>query len=425
MKGVAPLTAPGINNNRFTSLHPGQMDVYQNKARFRVVVAGRRWGKSHLAKIEIIRAASKPKQLVWYIAPSYQMARQIMWQTICEEIPRQWVKRIHETMMTIWLKNGSVIQLKGADKEDSLRGVGLHFVVMDEVQDMRPTTWTQVIRPTLASTQGRALMIGTPKSFNVLYKLYALGQEPQNQKQRKWMSWQFPTITSPFVPDEEIEAARRDMDERSFKQEFLASFEAMSNRVYYPFDRKVHLRPCKFNPALPLWIGMDFNIDPMSAVFMQPQKNGTLHIFGEKIMFNSNTEEMADQLERLFYRHLRNLVIYPDPQGTQRSHTRGESDFEILRQKGFKRLKYRRRSPKVRDRVNAVNRLLRAGDGEVRLYIDPSCTGLIESLEQTQYKDGTSEVDKRMSKEHASDALGYPVEVEFPVRKFTPLGMSI
>ncbi|MFH4146306.1 terminase, partial [Acinetobacter baumannii] len=112
----------------------------------------------------------------------------------------------------------------------------------------------------------------------------------------QWQSWQFPTITSPFIPESEIEAARADMDEKSFKQEFLASFETMSGRVYYPFDRKEHVGKYPFDPKLPIWIGMDFNIDPMSTVIMQPQPNGEVWVVDEIVQFGSNTEEICEEI---------------------------------------------------------------------------------------------------------------------------------
>jgi hypothetical protein len=176
------------------------------------------------------------------------------------------VKKYNETILTITLVNGTKIELKGADNPDSLRGVGIHYLVMDEVQDIDPEAWKKVLRPTLASTGGHALFIGTPKAYNFLHELFTIGQDA---KKTAWASWQFPTITSPFIPPEEIEAARADMDEKSFRQEFEASFETMSGRVYYPFDRKVHVKPLDFNKDLPIWVGQDFNIDPMSGVILQ------------------------------------------------------------------------------------------------------------------------------------------------------------
>ncbi|WP_051331777.1 terminase large subunit domain-containing protein [Methylocaldum szegediense] len=204
-------------------LHPGQFEVFSNPARFRVVAAGRRWGKSTVSKAAIIDKAHLPRRKIWYVAPTYRMAKQIMWYDMLDTIPRRWMRRQpNETTMTLWLINGTTIELKGADSPDTLRGVGLHFIVLDEVQDMREEVWTKVLRPTLATTGGHAIFIGSPKGFNLLYKLWLLGQNETNRRNRRWHSWQFPTTTSPFVPLEEIEQARADMDEKSFRQEFMA-----------------------------------------------------------------------------------------------------------------------------------------------------------------------------------------------------------
>ncbi|CCG43281.1 phage terminase large subunit family protein [Magnetospirillum molischianum] len=416
-------------------LHRGQVEVLLHDARFKVVVAGRRWGKTQCAKTAIIKAAKIKKRKIWYVAPTYRMAKQIMWTELLEAIPRKWIKKLNETSLDITLRNGTMISLRGADKPDTLRGVGLHYLVLDEFQDMREDVWKKVLRPTLASTGGHALIIGTPKAFNLLYELYMLGQRGDtfvNKKGKRvknhWKSWQFPTITSPFIPKSEIEAARADMDERSFRQEFLASFEAMSGRVYYAFDRSIHLVDLELNPQLPIWVGMDFNIDPMSAIIMQPQDDGTVHVLDEIILYGSNTHETAEELERRFWRQVgqRQVTIYPDPAGgTGSTKSHGKSDFDILREKGFVRLKYRLKHPKVADRVNAVNRMLMSADGRVRMKIDRRCKALIEALEQVIYKPGTREVDKTMSLEHPADALGYAIEKEFPVRKLKVIGASI
>lgn len=404
------------------TLHAKQMEVYRSPHRFKVVVAGRRWGKTQLAKISLIKFARRPRRLIWYVAPSYRMAKQIMWPELVDAIPRAWVKKYNETILTITLINGSKIELKGADNPDSLRGVGVHYLVMDEVQDISPEAWKKVLRPTLASTGGHALFIGTPKAYNFLHELWLAGQREESVA---WQSWQFPTITSPFIPSEEIDAARADMDEKSFRQEFEASFETMSGRVYYPFDRKIHCMPLKFDPALPLWIGQDFNIDPMSSVVFQRQRDGTLWAIDEICLVSSNTQELCDELERKYWRYVEQIVIYPDPAGAYRGSARGESDLDIFRERGFKKQKYRRKHPPVADRINSVNRLLRAADGSVRFYIDPCCKKLIEAFEQTLYTTGSREVDKKAGVEHAADAAGYCIEFEYPMRKIEILGLSI
>lgn len=264
----------------------------------------------------------------------------------------------------------------------------------------------------------------TPKGFNELYKLYKLGQNKVRQMRKQWHSWQFPTITSPFIPKAEIDAARKDMDEKSFRQEFLASFESMSGRVYYAFDRKEHIANVEFNPKLPIWVGMDFNIDPMSTVIFQPQPNGQVWAIDEIVQVSSNTDDICAELEKRYYKYQNQVTIYPDPAGSARQHARGESDLDIIREHGFKRIKVRRQHSAVADRVNAVNRLLKTASGEIRLYINPRCKHLIDSFEQTLYIPGSRDVDKSLGVEHSADAAGYCIELEFPLRKFVPAGFS-
>lgn len=408
------------------SLHPKQMEVFSWKSRFKVVVAGRRWGKTELAKSSIVKEARIGKRLIWYVAPTYRMAKDIMWENLVASIPRKWIRKINEAVLTIRLVNGTIIMLKGADKPDTLRGVGLHFLVIDEFQDVKEDLWFKVLRPTLTSTRGNALIIGTPKSFNLLYRLYEMGQDEENVRKGLWKSWQFPTITSPFIPESEIEQAMADMDIKSFRQEFEASFETMSGRVYHAFDRMVHVGTYPFNPDLPLWIGQDFNIDPMSSVIIQKQPNGDLWIVDEISLPGSNVQEVCEEIEKRYWRiPQENVTIYPDPAGSQRGHARGESALDVFRDKGYKRLKYKRKAPPIQDRVNAVNKMFKAADGSVRMWIDKRCTSTIKSLEQTIYKKGSPEIDKAGGFEHAADALGYAIHFEHPTRRPDIIGVSI
>lgn len=421
--------------NAVVKLHKGQKTVMSSPTRFRVIVAGRRWGKTQISKISLIRAAAeKQNQLCWYVAPTYQMARDILWEDLKTSVPRAWVapNGINETRMTIKLKNGSRIMLKGADKPDSLRGVGLNFLVVDEAQDIHPDTWNLVLQPTLSTTGGRAIIIGTPKAFNWLYEKYQLGQRPRiivdrdtgAKEKNEWESWQYPTISSPFIPKSEIEQRRRDMDPRSFRQEYEASFESMSGRVYYPFDRKLHVGDYPFDPRLPLYIGMDFNIDPMSMIMLQERSNGEIWAVDEAVLFGSNVEEAADEMARRYFPYMKQITIFPDPAGTQKGHARGESSLDILREAGFRNIQFKRKHPAVDDRVNAVNRLLYTADGTVRLKIDQRCRNLIDSLEQTIYKEGSREINKQLGTEHPTDALGYFADFRHPFRNDQISGLS-
>ncbi|GAA4525573.1 hypothetical protein GCM10023174_10400 [Chelativorans composti] len=203
------------------------------------------------------------------------------------------------------------------------------------------------------------------------------------------------------------------------------SFETMSGRVYYPFDRDEHVGDYPFDPRAPIYIGMDFNIDPMSAVIIQEKENGEIWVVDEKVLYGSNAQEMADELARCYYRYFNQISIYPDPAGNNRNHDRGESSIEILREAGFKNIYFKRKHPLVQDRVNAVNRLLMTAEGDIRLRVDRKCRKLIDSLEQTIYKEGSREVDKSLGVEHVTDALGYYADFRHPIRKMRILGVSI
>lgn len=406
-------------------LHKLQAELFRDKSRFRVCVSGRRWGKTTWIVAELLRAARQPKQVVWYVAPTYRMAKQIVWRSLLDVLPKAFVVKSNETSLDITLVNGSIICLRGADKPDTLRGVELHFLAIDECQDVKPEVWKTVLRPTLAKTRGRAIFTGTPKSYNFLHELYTLGQKEQMRAKGIWKSWQFPTITSPFIPKSEIEAARADMDERSFKQEFEATFESMSGRVYYNFDRYTHTGTFPFNPSLPIWVGQDFNIDPMSSVILQRQPNGEIWCVDEIYLHNSNSLATCNELERRYHRYIRQMTLYPDPAGASRQTGRGESDLDIFRERGITRQRYRRKHPPVADRINAVNKMLLNTDGKIRLRVDEKCKNLITSLEQTLFKPNSYDVDKRLNIEHITDALGYPIELEYPRRPYKPVGRSI
>jgi hypothetical protein len=214
---------------------------------------------------------------------------------------------------------------------------------------------------------------------------------------------------SPFFPPSEIAFARAHLDPKSFRQEFEASFESMSGRVYYAFDRHKHVGKYPFNPRLPIIIGQDFNVDPMSSVIMQVQPNGDIWIVDEICLPSSNAEETCQEIDRRYFRHKNSITLYPDPAGGNRSSSRGESDLDVFRERGFKKILYKKKHPLVADRVAVVNSMFKSADGTARMFVDESCLKLIESLEQTIYKSGTPQVDKSMGMEHMADALGYPI----------------
>ena len=352
--------------------------------------------------------------------------------------PGEKLPRLHEALQVA--RKGSdttyetlrLVLAETAGRASAPEHIALKKVVEDhyywdrvtEVTDGESETFDFTIPDTHSFWSNGFISHNTPKAYNHLFTLYKHGQDAEKVDALQWKSWQFPTITSPFIPAFEIEAARRDMDEKSFKQEFEASFETMSGRVYYPFDRQEHVGTYPFNPQLPIWVGMDFNIDPMSAVIFQPQASGEIWAVDEIVLFGSNTEEVCKEIDKKYWRSQGQITVYPDPAGGARQHARGETDLDILREGGFKKLKFRRKHPAIADRVNAVNRMLRAADGSVKMRINHSAKHLINALEQTIYKKGSRDVDKDAGVEHSADAAGYCIELEYPVRKVQIMGAS-
>jgi hypothetical protein len=395
-------------------LSSAQQQIVNDPSRFRVVVAGRRFGKTHLAIRELCYHARIPRQEVWYVAPTYRQAKMITWKKLRDRVTDlRWAKKINESELSILLKNGSTIALKGADNYDSLRGVGLDFLVLDEFADIDPEAFYETLRPTLADKQGRALFIGTPKGIgNWAHDLYQMPIENPGA----WSSYQFTTIDGGNVPEEEIESARRDLDERTFRQEFLATFETYAGRIYYAFDRKNNVVDGDLTPQdlSVIYVGMDHNIDPMSAV-IAIRKGDDLCVIDEVRMFSSNTQECVDEIRSRY--PTSKIWCFSDPAGHQRKTSAGGiTDVIILQNAGFIVKTPRHHTP-VRDRINAVNSRLRDANGISHLFIRPQCKYTIEGLERHTYREGTSQPDKDSGYDHMMDALGYMIDYLFPIRR--------
>ena len=213
------------------SLLPWQQEVWTDDSRFKVIAAGRRTGKSRLAAWRlIVSALEADKGHVWYVAPTQQQARDIMWQQLLE-LGNPVIANSHVNNMQLTLINGSVISLKGADRPETMRGVALKFVVLDEYADIKPTVFEQILRPALADLKGHCIFIGTPKGRNHFYDIYKMGQSDKPET-KDWKSWHFTSFDNPLLDKEEIEVAKNTMSTFAYRQEFMASFEAPQSEIF-------------------------------------------------------------------------------------------------------------------------------------------------------------------------------------------------
>lgn len=390
-----------------------QQTIANSDARFKVVAAGRRFGKTYLSIREIAYRARMPNREVFYITTSYRAAKMIVWKPLKRRLlDLRWVKKINESELSILLKNGTTIALKGAEDPDKLRGVSLDFAVIDEAADCKlESLWGEIVRPALADRQGGALFIGTPKGrSNPFYDLYTFARENTG-----WAAFQYTTLEGGFVKPEEIEAAKRDMSERQFRQEFLASFETDESRVAWNFTRDTHLidTPQELDTRI-LHIGMDFNVSPMTAAIAIQQGESLLQI-DELNVYSSSTDEIADEIINRYPKS--KIFVYPDPAGAQRkTSANGMTDHKILEQRGFI-VKAPRRHDAVRDRINATNARLKNAQGTVNLKITRNCKHTIESLEKHSFKPNTQIPDKDTGYDHMFDALSYMVAYLYPIKK--------
>ena len=206
-----------------------QKKVWSDNTRFKIVAAGRRTGKSRLAAwMLIVNALQADRGHVFYVAPTQGQARDIMWQTLLE-LAHPVVANAHINNLQIKLVNGATISLKGADRPETMRGVSLKFLVMDEYADMKPEVFEQILRPALADQKGAALFIGTPMGRNHFYDLYKYAELEDDES---YTAWHFTSYDNELLDPDEIDLAKKSMSSYAFRQEFMASFEARGSEMF-------------------------------------------------------------------------------------------------------------------------------------------------------------------------------------------------
>ncbi len=210
-------------------LLPWQQEVWEDTARFKILAAGRRTGKSRLAAwMLIVNALQADKGHVFYVAPTQGQARDIMWQTLLE-LGHPVISGSHINNLQIKLINGATISLKGADRPETMRGVSLKFLVLDEYADMKPDVFEQILRPALTDQKGCAMFIGTPMGRNHFYELYKYGELGSDET---YKTWHYTSYDNPLLDAEEIDIAKKSMSSYAFRQEFMASFEARGSEMF-------------------------------------------------------------------------------------------------------------------------------------------------------------------------------------------------
>ena len=451
---AATITEP-LNMSRI------QANYYLSNKRFNIVPAGRRSGKTAIAKRRLVR-----KALTWYgmhnarfiaACPVTHQAKKIYWRDLKLLVPKFAVvpNGISEGELTIELKNGAIIQVMGLDVPERVEGPPIAHLLFDEYANMKEEVWTDHARPTLTDTQGTADFIGVPEGRNHYYKMWV---SALNDQMGVWgaYTWHTADILPLYLGEElaaeELRQAREDMDILTYRQEYEADFNNFEGRVYYPFNRTTHATErLHYAPNVPLVFSFDFNVSPGVAVICQDQRYkgedpnvaGTFTaVIGEVwIPRDSNTPAVCRKLiadwgeNGKIAKHKGEIFVYGDATGgAKTTQSVAGSDWDLIRDMlrrewGDKvRFRNKRGNPYERVRVNALNTRIENASGVKRLLVDPvKASHVVDDLESVCIKEGTNgEIDKDADDDltHISDALGYFVEAKHPLKSVNRMESS-
>ena len=401
-----------------------QIEVARDHHRFRIVCAGRRAGKSVLSRLIVLKWALENKGLYWIVSPTYRQGKQNHWRELQREIPIKWVAKKNEVELSIILKNGSIIELKGAENPDALRGVKLRGLVIDEIASIRNWAWlwAEVLRATLTDYQAPAIFISTPKGFNHFYELYELGQKDEGSD---YKSWRFESYDNPFIPKEEIDNAKKELTEDTFAQEYLADFRKYTGLVYKEFQREVNvISPFDIPERWTIYRGFDFgSTNPTAILWIAVDNDENWFIFDEHhetkktIDFHAGVCNSKSNKWRI-------EATYGDPSGAQWISEFAERGIYITpalkeastSQQSWVRFGIEKIIEKLRIIPGKTNSLIKSPpEGLPSLFIFNTCVNTIREFETYRWKEKSvsqaqdlNEPDiPEKANDHAMDALRY------------------
>ena len=383
------------------------------RKRFQVVAAGRRSGKDERSKRKVIHRAimGSPFHTPRYAlcAPTLSQAKEIFWNDLKLFIPRNVMSCDPlETELTIKLAHGSELCVRGLDKPQRIEGSPWDGFVFTETDDMKSGFWQEHLRPCLSDRKGWAIFNGVPEGIGFLYELSKIAKENPDE----WAFFTWPS--SEVIDSAEIESAKKNMDPRTFRQEYEASFETPSGLVYYCFS-DANILPCFDKATGPLFIGVDFNVVPYLGAAIFTVQGNDIFFIDEVIIPNGNTYQLIQEAKNRYGNRI--TESYPDPAGRHRSTSArvGVTDHVILREAGWE-VKSHPRTESVKDRINAMNSRLCNAAGIRHCFFDPRCKTIIDGMRRHGYKKTTSVPDDDHFV-HILDAVNYPVDFLFPIGK--------
>jgi phage terminase large subunit len=408
-------------------LNKWQTQVWEDAHRFRVVCAGRRSGKSVLSQLTVIYWANQNKGDYYIVAPTYRQAKEIHWRGIQQYIPQVLISAKNETELSITLKNGSRISLKGAENPDALRGIKLRGLIIDEIASIRnwDWLWSEVLRPTLTDYEAPALFISTPKGFNHFYELFNLGTHNNDL----YKSFHFTSYENIYIPKQELDHAKEELTEDTFAQEYMADFRKYTGLVYKEFDRQVHvIEPFNIPQGWSIYRGLDFgSTNPTACLWFAVDGDSNWFIIDEYYETGQTIDYHSGIINaRQFSKST--VQSFGDPSGAQWIQEFAErgiyitpankevgTSFNSWVRFGIEKVAERLRI--IPGHTTSVKRSNRSsiGSGEPKLYVFNSCENTIKEFENYRWQEkkvtqaqDLNELDApEKANDHAMDALRY------------------
>lgn len=381
------------------SPHPGQEEVAEACINYKYVVvrAGRRFGKSSLALNIVLREALANPGRYWIIAPEYTQAKSIYWRDLVNEyVPKALQLKHNDNELILEIQTmvpgkTSIIEFKGSDREDKLRGAGLKGVVLDEYAFQKDHVWDKIISPMLVQTDGWALFITTPNGVANHFKKFwdnAVAQEADGSP--LWKTFHFTSYDNPTIKKANLDAERARLTEEFFMQEYLAEFAKFTGLIYTGFDDKKHVQDFEVDESWSFYRGLDFGAtDPDAVPFIGVDKDGIIHIFDEIYASGLYTSELAELIkQKSAHRYF--VATYADSAGKQSIMdltTFGVYCIPVKKNTGEGNSNW------IIAGIHQVHQLLK----EDKIIIHPRCKGMIKEFMSYSWR-----------KDRLGDALNIP-----------------
>ena len=428
--------------------HKQQSDCYRSPARFNINHSGRRSGKTELlGKRKVIQLAMRgdPRYPDWRAfvgAPVRHQAKKIYWNDLKKMTPpKLMIGKPNESDLIIRMYNASggisEVHTLGMDRPERVEGQPWNHGLLDEIANMKEKTWPEHVRPALSDRKGTCDFIGVPEGRGFFYEMTEKAKEDFRKKgeKSKWRVWHW--HSEEILDEDEIEAAKEDMDELVYLQEYGGEFIAFTGRIYYPYDESIHVGRYKqfYNPAKPLVLCFDFNVAPGTCAVIQefgadifdvPVGQTVTTIIGEVyIPRSSNTVMVCNKIIEDWKDHKGLILCYGDATGGADGTAKIKgNDWDLIKGSLIRQFGSRvfvnvpKKNPRERQRVNAVNSRLRSYTGNVRLLIDGDCKYIRKDFEGVRVLEGSAgEIDKKSDSmlTHLTDSIGYYIHKEYPI----------